>query len=107
MQVFSFGSPPLPGSDAGLPVSFVVASTADYREVMRVGDELLKAARESGLFIFVTQTLEFDRPEIAVNIDRERAARLGISMRDIGQTLALMLGEAEVNRFNLKGAPTR
>jgi len=38
-----------------------------------------------------------------VNIDRERAARLGISMRDIGETLAVMLGEAEINRFNLEG----
>ncbi len=103
MELFTFGSPPLPGSDAGLPVSFVVASTADYEEVMRVGEELLQAARQSGLFNFITQTLKFDRPEIAVNIDRERAARLGISMRDIGETLAVMLGEAEVNRFNLQG----
>jgi multidrug efflux pump len=103
MQLFSFGVPALPGSDAGLPVSFVVASTADYSEVMRVGEQLLQAARESGLFIFITQTLEFDRPEVTVNIDRERAARLGISMQDIGETLAVMLGEAEVNRFNLEG----
>ncbi len=103
MQVFSFGSPPLPGSDAGLPVSFVVASTADYEEVLRVGDELLQAARESGLFAFVRQTLEFDRPEISVQVDRERAARLGISMQSIGETLAVMLGEAEVNRFTRAG----
>ena len=103
MQMFSFGTPPLPGSDAGLPVSFVVASTDSYEEVMRVGNELVEAARESGMFIFVTQTLEFNRPEIGVNIDRERAARLGISMRDIGETLSVMLGEAEVNRFNLAG----
>ncbi|MEM9254634.1 MAG: efflux RND transporter permease subunit [Pseudomonadota bacterium] len=103
MEMFSFSVPPLPGSDAGLPVSFVVASTADYREVAAVGEELLEAARASGLFIFLTQTLAFDRPEIGVNIDRERAARLGISMADIGQTLSVMLGEAEVNRFNLQG----
>lgn len=103
MQMFSFGTPALPGSDAGLPVNFVVASTADYEQVKEVGDKLLQAARESGLFVFVTQTLEFDRPEIGVNIDRELAARLGISMRDIGQTLSVMLGEAEVNRFNLEG----
>ena len=103
MQMFAFGTPPLPGFDAGLPVSFVVASTADYEEVLRIGEELVKAASESGLFIFVTQTLDFDRPEIKVNIDRELAARLGISMRDIGQTLSVMLGEAEVNRFNLDG----
>jgi len=103
MQVFSFGTPPLPGSDAGLPVSFVVASTAPYEDVLQVGEQLLQAARESGLFIFVNQTLDFNRPEISVNIDRERAARLGISMREIGETLAVMLGEAEINRFNLEG----
>jgi multidrug efflux pump len=103
MEMFAFGTPPLPGFDAGLPVSFVVASTEDYEEVKRVGDELVKAANESGLFVFVTQSLDFDRPEIKINIDRELAARLGISMREIGQTLSVMLGEAEVNRFNLDG----
>ncbi len=103
MEMFSFGTPPLPGFDAGLPVSFVVASTEDYTEVKRVGEELVKAATESGLFIFVTQTLDFDRPEIKVNIDRELASRLGISMREIGHTLSVMLGETEVNRFNLEG----
>ena len=82
MEMFAFGTPPLPGFDAGLPVSFVVASTEDYEEVKRVGEELVKAATESGLFVFVTQSLDFDRPEIKINIDRELAARLGISMRD-------------------------
>ncbi|NND67354.1 MAG: MMPL family transporter [Halioglobus sp.] len=103
MEMFAFGTPPLPGSDAGLPVSFVVASTRDYEEVYRLGEELVQVARESGLFIFVNQTLDFNRPEVGVNIDRELAARLGISMRDIGQTLSVMLGEAEINRFNLQG----
>ncbi|MDZ7782196.1 MAG: efflux RND transporter permease subunit [Halioglobus sp.] len=103
MEMFSFSTPSLPGSDAGLPLSFVVASTADYREVARVGEELLAAARESGLFAFISQTLDFNRPEIGVNIDREAASRLGISMREIGQTLSMMLGEAEINRFNLQG----
>ncbi|CAA0101531.1 Multidrug resistance protein MexB [Halioglobus japonicus] len=103
MEMFAFGTPPLPGFDAGLPVSFVVATTEDYQEVKRIGDELIKAATESGLFIFVTQSLDFDRPEIKVNIDRELASRLGISMRDIGETLSIMLGESEVNRFNLQG----
>ncbi len=103
LEAFSFASPPLPGSDASLPVSFVVASTAKHEEVAKVGEELLKAARESGLFIFITQSLEFTRPEIKVKIDRARAARLGISMRAIGKTLAVMLGEGETNRFTLEG----
>ncbi len=101
MELFSFGAPSLPGAGGGLPLAFVVASTAPQEEVYRVGEELLQRARESGLFIFVNQTLDFNRPEVEVRIDRERAARLGIAMRDIGQTLAVMLGEAEVNRFSV------
>ncbi|MEM6606007.1 MAG: efflux RND transporter permease subunit [Pseudomonadota bacterium] len=103
MEMFSFGTPALPGADAGLPVSFVVASTADYQRVEQVGTELVRAAQESGLFIFISQSLDFNRPEISIDIDRELAASLGISMRDISTTLAMMLGEAEINRFTRDG----
>jgi multidrug efflux pump len=103
MEMYSFGTPALPGSDAGLPVSFVVASTADYARVEQVGEELLRAAQESGLFIFISQSLDFNRPEISVDIDRELAARLGVTMQDIADTLAVMLGEAEINRFTRDG----
>jgi len=103
MELFIFTPAALPGAESGLPVNFVVASTADYATVYQVGEELTRAARDSGLFAYVTQSLEFNRPEIEVKIDRERAARLGVSMQDIGMTLATMLGEAEVNRFTLSG----
>ena len=103
MEMFSFGTPALPGADSGLPVSFVVASTADYKRVEQVGAELVRAARASGLFIFISQSLDFNRPEISVAIERERAARLGISMQDIADTLAMMLGDKEINRFTRDG----
>jgi hydrophobe/amphiphile efflux-1 (HAE1) family protein len=107
MEMFSFGEPSLPGSDAGLPVNFVLASTADYARIEQVGSELVQAARESGMFIFINQSLDFNRPETNVNIDRELAARLGISMQDIANTLSVMLGEAEVNRFTRDGRSYR
>lgn len=103
MQMFTFGTPALPGSDSGLPVSFVVASTADYAKIEQIGAQLVRAAENSGLFLFVTQSLEFNRPEVSVKIDRELAARLGISMQDIASTLSVMLGDAEINRFTRDG----
>ncbi|MEM1113520.1 MAG: efflux RND transporter permease subunit [Pseudomonadota bacterium] len=103
MQMFSFGSPPLPGSDSGLPVEFVLSANADYNTVYQVAEEILQAARESGLFAFVDQTLDYSRPEVVVNIDRDKAARLGVSMQSIGDTLSVMLGESEVNRFSMEG----
>jgi hydrophobe/amphiphile efflux-1 (HAE1) family protein len=103
LQIFSFNQPDLPGSDSGLPVNFVIASTEDYEQVQRVADEVLVEARASGLFSFVSQTLKFNRPELKVDIDRDKAARLGISMQSVGDTLAVMLGESELNRFSMGG----
>jgi multidrug efflux pump subunit AcrB len=42
-------------------------------------------------------------PVIHVDIDRSKANELGISMRSIGDTLALLVGEYYVNRFNRVG----
>jgi multidrug efflux pump subunit AcrB len=61
---------------------------------------LLNDARKSGMFIFATTDLQVNQPNLAITIDRNKAADLGVTMQDIGNTLGLLLGEGEVNRFN-------
>ena len=84
-------------------MNFVIASTADYEELDRVSDEVLAKARESGLFAFVNKSLRYLAPRGDVDIERDLAARLGVSMEAIGETLQTMLGEAEINRFSMEG----
>lgn len=103
LQIFTFDGGGLPGADSGMALQFVISSNNDYLELERVSEEVLNKARQSGLFAFVRKDLTYSRPEVRVAIDRELAARLGISMRDIGQTLQIMLGEGETNRFTLEG----
>ncbi|MBU2712536.1 MexW/MexI family multidrug efflux RND transporter permease subunit [Zooshikella harenae] len=103
LQIFSFNMPPLPGSGEGLPVQFIVNTTADYRTLHQVTERILAEARKSGKFMMITSDLKFDKPELQVWIDRDKAARLGVSMEAIGNTLATMLGEGRVNRFTLDG----
>lgn len=103
LEIFSFSTPFLPSTDSGMPVRFVVASTADYTAIDEVSEAVLQAARQSGMFITVGKDLRLSRPQISVAIDRVRAARLGLSMEDIGDTLQVMLGESEVNRFVIEG----
>lgn len=107
LEILTFGFPAMPGTDSGLPVNFVIAGTADYEELDRVSEEVLKKARDSGLFAFVNKTLRYSRPEVTVAINRELAARLGISMQSIGDTLQVMLGEGEANRFSMQGRSYR
>lgn len=102
-QIFSFGRPSLPGSTGGPPLQFVVTTTADYEQLAQVLDTMQDEATKSGLFIFTDTDLKFDTPQVEVKIDHDKANRLGITMSDIGSSLATLLGGNYVNRFNLYG----
>ncbi|MGQ0554004.1 MAG: efflux RND transporter permease subunit [Planctomycetota bacterium] len=57
-------------------------------------------AQELGGLLDVDVTLRLDTPELRVDIDRQRAADLGVSPRDVGSTLRLLVGgDEEVSRF--------
>ncbi|MCI4677655.1 efflux RND transporter permease subunit [Rhodoblastus acidophilus] len=102
-QVFAFALPSLPGSTGGPPVQFVIRTAGDYRTLAGVLDQMLAEARKSGLFIFTDGDLKFDTPQFEVKIDAAKASSLGVTMQDIGATLATFLGGNYVNRFNLNG----
>ena len=102
LEAVAINFPSLPGS-SGLPVEFVVNTTQPYAELYEYTQQLLQAAQQSGLFIFVDTNLTFDQPQLEVDIDRNKAADLGIDMADIGRSLTTLLGGGFVNRFNLQG----
>ena len=103
----SFSPPALPGSTGGPPVQFVVTTTNDFRQLADVLADVEKSARESGLFIFSDSDLRFETPQIEFHIDHDKANRLGISMADIGGSLATLLGGNYVNLFDLYGRSYR
>ncbi|MGY2374262.1 MexW/MexI family multidrug efflux RND transporter permease subunit [Pseudomonas sp. SDO524_S393] len=102
-SIFVFQLPPLPASTGGLPVQMVIRSTEDYRSLYQAMEDLKTQARASGLFAVVDSDLAFNNPVVQVRIDRSKANSLGIRMRDIGSTLAVLIGENYTNRFGLQG----
>ena len=103
MNVFAFNLPPLPGSEGGLPVQLVISSPESYTHVFKLMEKIKAKARASGLFIVVDSDLDYNSPVVRVTIDRSKANNLGITMADVGDTLALLVGENYVNRFSLNG----
>jgi multidrug efflux pump len=102
-QVFTFPLPSLPGSVGGPPVQFIITTTADYSQLAQVLSAVQTEAQKSGVFIFVDGDLKFETPQIEMKIDHDKANRLGITMADIGGSLATLLGGNYVNQFNLYG----
>ncbi len=103
VKTAGFQRPSLPGSVGGLPVQFVVGSTEAPLRVAEVSDELLQRAMRSGLFLFGDTNLKFDQPQMDIEVDREKAAALGINMAQLGADLGSMLGGGYVNRFAIEG----
>ncbi|MBP8263845.1 MAG: multidrug efflux RND transporter permease subunit, partial [Pseudomonas sp.] len=103
LQIFGFNLPSLPGTGDGLPFQFVINTPNDYETLLQVAERIKQRAMQSGQFAFLNVDLAFDKPEIVVDIDRQKAAQMGVSMQDLGTTLATLLGEGEINRFTIDG----
>ncbi|OMI09594.1 multidrug efflux protein [Bradyrhizobium brasilense] len=103
INAFAFSLPALPGGSDGLPVQMVINSTLGFQSVYEQMSKLKDAARKSGLFMVSDSDLEFNQPVVRIKVDRSKANDLGITMQNIGDALATLLGGNYINRFNLQG----
>jgi multidrug efflux pump len=90
------------GRRGGLPVQFVIQAP-NMEKLQEFLPPFLVAARAEPTFTYVDVNLKFDKPELRVSIDRERAQDLGISALRIAQTLQLALSEQRLGYFVMDG----
>ncbi|MER8828628.1 efflux RND transporter permease subunit [Mesorhizobium sp. M0938] len=100
VEAFVFAPPTLPGSGGGLPITMVVRSTGEASQVYEAAEDIKNKAQASGRFLVVQNSMTFDAPQVTVTIDRDRAAALNLPIADIGRTLTLLVGGAEVAQFD-------
>jgi multidrug efflux pump len=85
------------------PVEFVVQTTGSYHELQSQLEAILaEAERFPGLENLDTD-LRLDKPQIEVDVDRERVADTGVGVLTVGRTLETLLGGRRVTRFNQNG----
>jgi multidrug efflux pump len=93
----------LPGGGSGLPFQFVVTSVDPFNDIFPAAEALKQKAATSGLFMFVDDSLQFDKPKYVFTINRDKAGLMGIKMQDIASTLAYTLGGNYINWFSMQG----
>ena len=103
VNIFATAPSAIPVGAGDMPVEFVLTYPGDYTRLAEVLDQLSAEAAKSGLFIFTNADLRFQTPQVELVIDKDRANKLGITMQDIGATLATLLGGNNVNRFTVQG----
>ena len=102
VRVIATTPAPLPGGGQ-FPVEFVIASTAEPRELLEFADQLVGKAMQSGMFIFADTDLKYDMPQAEIVFDRDKVASLGLNLQQVGADLGTMLGGNYVNRFSIQG----
>ncbi len=107
VQIFAFNLPSLPGTGEGLPFQFVLNTANDYESLLQVAQRVKQRASESGKFAFLDLDLAFDKPELVVDIDREKAAQMGVSMQDLGWRWPACSARARSTASPSTGAATR
>jgi multidrug efflux pump len=99
---FPVNPPSLGQSFRNPPVQFVVQA-GSYEALERMTDALLAKARQSRAIANPDTDLRLNKPHLAVDIDREKAASMGIDVEIIGRTLETLLGGRQVTRFKQEG----
>ena len=90
------------GGFGGLPVQFVIQAP-DFEQLKDKLPKFLEAANADKTFQVVDANLKFNKPEINITIDREKAKDLGVSVIEIAQTLQLAFSPQRMAYFTLNG----
>jgi multidrug efflux pump len=86
------------GFGQGLPVQYVLQAP-NLDELKSVLPAFMERAQQEEAFAFADVNLKFNKPELEVTIDRDRANNIGVSPLDVAQTLQLALSEQRVGYF--------
>ncbi len=87
---------------AGLPVQFVIQATS-FDKLKQVVPIFMDSVRNDPMFSVSDIDLKFNKPELRVNINRSKAQEMGVSVRDIAETLQLYFSGTRFGYFIYKG----
>lgn len=101
-KAFAFQQQTIGGRRGGLPIQYVIQATS-LDKLQAVLPNFIEKASNDPTFTVVDQDLKFTKPQIDIQIDREKARSLGISVIDIARTLQLGLSGQRFDYFIMDG----
>ncbi len=90
------------GRSSGLPIEYIILAP-DIEKLEKVIPEFMQKAQNHPAFEVVDLNLKFNKPEVNVEIDRDRARALGVTVHDIAQSLQLFFSGQRFGYFIMNG----
>jgi multidrug efflux pump len=108
LKMFSMVPPSLPSAGGGAGGGeFIIGGVGSLEQLSALSDAILDKAYASKRFIFLDKDLKIDKPRIEVDIDRDKAATLGIDMRTLAADMSAMLAGGYSNLFSMQNRSYR
>ena len=101
IMAFPLTRPPLGVRDFGQPVRFIVQSTQSWDELDATVQRLLAKIGENPNLVNPDSDLKLNKPELKIDVNREKISAVGASVISVGHTLETMLGGRNVTRFKI------
>jgi multidrug efflux pump len=90
------------GMRVSRPIQFVIQNN-DFEKIRAVLPRFLQAMAQSGVLIGPDADLKFNKPEIEIRVDREKAGTMGIPVKEIAAALQLAYSGRRFSYFTLGG----
>ncbi|MCX6132783.1 MAG: efflux RND transporter permease subunit [Ignavibacteriales bacterium] len=90
------------GMRSGQPVAYVIQNQ-DFEKIRQVLPKFMDEVSKSSILVNADVNLKFNKPQIDITIDRDRARSLGVSIVDIAQTLQLAFSGQRFSYFEMNG----
>ena len=99
LMAFPVTPPPLGQGGFGQPVSFVVQSTGTWEELDSTVKKLLTKIQQNPKLTNPDSDLKLNKPELRIEMNRDKISAMGANVGSVGRTLETMLGGRNVTRF--------
>ena len=101
VQAFASNPGSLGTRGFGKPLQFVIQSSASYEEINALASQLVERLKDNPGLADIDTDMRLNKPEVDVEIDRNRVADLGLDISVIGRTLETLLGGRNVSSFQI------
>ena len=99
ITVFPVTPPSLGQGFRERPINFVIVTSDSYANLANVTQQFMAALAKNPGFQQPDNDLRLNKPEVFMEVDRERAADLGVNVDQVARTVETMLGGRNVTRY--------
>jgi multidrug efflux pump len=99
VSVFPITPPSLGQGFRSRPLEYVILTSDSYANLARAAQQMLAEMQKNPGIVQPDIDLQLNKPEIFVEVDRNRAADMGVSVDAVARTVETMLGGRAVTRY--------